>query len=72
MEIETKRPIKCIKKESMIPLPEVLILTSVFGSILYSSFLFFICSKPLTGIFIGLWAPTLMGFVNYINIKFRN
>lgn len=60
------------KKDYLIPLPEVLILSSVFGSILYSLFLFFLMAKPLTGIFIGLWAPTLMGIVNYINIKFRN
>jgi hypothetical protein len=59
------------KKDSLIPLPEILILTSVFGSILYSLIQFFICERPLTAIFIGLWAPTLMSMVNYINIKFK-
>lgn len=72
MEVETKRPIRCIKKDPMIPLPEVLILASVFSTIGFSLFQFFICERPLTAIFIGLWAPTLMGFINYINIKFRN
>ena len=71
MEIRNRK-IRCVKKEPLIPLPELLILSSVFGSILYSSFLVFICDKPLTGIFIGLWAPTLMGFINYINIKFKS
>jgi hypothetical protein len=64
--------VKCKKKESIIPLPEVLILLSVFGSIAYSLTQFFICERPLTAIFIGLWAPTLMGFINYINIKFKS
>jgi hypothetical protein len=64
--------VKCKKKEPIIPFPEVLILASIFGSIAYSLVQFFICDRPLTAIFIGLWAPTLMGFVNYINIKFKN
>lgn len=59
------------KKDSLIPLPEILILASVFGSILYSLIQFFVCERPLTAIFIGLWAPTLMSMVNYINIKFK-
>jgi hypothetical protein len=62
---------KIKKKESIIPVSEFLILLSVAGSIIYSSFLFFLCNKPLTGIFIGLWAPTLMGIINYINTKFK-
>jgi hypothetical protein len=63
--------IRCSKKESMIPLPEVLILASVAGSIVFSLVQFFICQRPFTAIFIGLWAPTLMSIVNYINIKFK-
>jgi hypothetical protein len=59
------------KKDSLIPLPEILILASIFGSILYSLIQFFICERPLTAIFIGLWVPTLMSIVNYINIKFK-
>jgi hypothetical protein len=66
------RYIRCSKKEPMIPLPEVLILASVFGSIAFSLIQFFICERPFTAIFIGLWAPTLMSIVNYINIKFKN
>ena len=62
---------KCKRKESIIPVSEFLILLSVAGSIIYSSFLFFICNKPLTGIFIGLWGPTLIGIINYINTKFK-
>jgi hypothetical protein len=62
---------KTKRKESVIPTSEFLILLSVAASICYSLFLFFLCNKPLTAIFIGLWAPTLMGIINYINIKFK-
>jgi hypothetical protein len=63
--------IKCKRKESIIPTSEFLILLSVASSITYSLFLFFLCGKPLTAIFIGLLAPTLMGIINYINTKFK-
>jgi hypothetical protein len=54
-----------------IPFAEFMILLSVSGSILFSIYLFgFEKNYPLS-LFIGLWAPTLMGVINYINIKFK-
>lgn len=58
-------------KINKIPASEALILTSVGLSIIYSLYLFFGNEDLYTAIFIGLWAPTLMGVVNYINLKFK-
>lgn len=55
-----------------IPFAEFMILLSVVGSILFSIYLFTIDKNYELSMFIGLWAPTLMGVVNYINIKFKN
>lgn len=40
-------------------------------SIALSSYIFLIVGNKPLGAFIGLWAPTIMGLVNYINIKFK-
>jgi uncharacterized protein (DUF697 family) len=58
-------------KVDKIPICDTLILTSVGLSLIYSLYLFFGNGDLLTAIFIGLWAPTLMGVVNYINLKFK-
>jgi hypothetical protein len=58
-------------KNKRIPSSELLLLASVPSSIGISLFLFFVQHKPLEGIFIGLWAPTIMGLINYLNIKFK-
>lgn len=54
-----------------IPFAEFMILLSVAGSIVFSVYLFGVEKNYPLSIFIGLWAPTLMGIVNYINIKFK-
>lgn len=54
-----------------IPFAEFMILVSVFASIVFSIYLFAVVGNYPLAIFIGLWAPTLMGIVNYINIKFK-
>lgn len=59
------------KKNLKIFLSEILILGSVVISILFSVYLFTYTDKKSLAFFIGLWPPTLMGFVNYINIKFK-
>lgn len=59
------------KRNTRIPLPELLILGSVVSSILFSVYLFTYTSNQSLAFFIGLWPPTLMGVVNYINIKFK-
>lgn len=59
------------KKYKKTPLSEYLLLGCVLSSILFSLFLFFIKEEPLVAIFVGLWAPTIMGMINYINLKFK-
>jgi hypothetical protein len=51
-----------------IPTSELILLLSVFFSIGFSLFLFLVLKEIELGIFIGLWAPTIMGFVNYVNL----
>jgi hypothetical protein len=34
--------------------------------------LFLVLEEKQLALFIGLWAPTIMGLINYINIKFKN
>jgi hypothetical protein len=55
-----------------IPFAERMILLSVAGSIVFSVYLFVVETNYPLAIFIGLWAPTLMTVVNYINIKFKH
>jgi Na+-translocating ferredoxin:NAD+ oxidoreductase RnfE subunit len=59
------------QKTVRIPLAEILILGSVVISILFSVYLFTYTENKSLAFFIGLWPPTLMGVVNYINIKFK-
>mgnify|MGYP000964324614 CR=1 FL=1 len=59
------------RKDRKIPLAEILILGSVVSSILFSVYLFTNTEKQQLAFFIGLWPPTLMGVINYINIKFK-
>jgi hypothetical protein len=55
-----------------IPTPEWLILISTFASIVFSIYLYFGCNDIEKAIFIGLWAPTLLGIINFINLKFKS
>lgn len=54
-----------------IPISEIFLLLAVLGSIVGSIFLYFITGKSEEAIFIGLWAPTIMSLINYINLKFK-
>ena len=58
-------------KNSKIPTSEYILLLSVLLSILLSSYIFLIVGNERLGIFIGLWAPTIAGLINFINIKFK-
>jgi hypothetical protein len=58
-------------KNKRVPTSELVLLSGVLASIILSLFLFFIEQKPLEAIYIGLWAPTIMGLINYLNIKFK-
>jgi hypothetical protein len=58
-------------KEKRIPSAEWLLLISSMSSILLSLYLFF-CDKNFEmALFVGLWAPTLLGLINFINLKFK-
>jgi hypothetical protein len=43
---------------------------AVLGSIIGSVFLYFITGNEGEAIFVGLWAPTIMSLINFINLKF--
>jgi len=54
-----------------IPVPEYVLLLCVLFSILLSLYLFFGVGKEMMAIFVGLWAPTIMALIIYINLKFK-
>jgi hypothetical protein len=54
-----------------IPISEMILLMCVLFSILFSIYLVLILDEFELGLFIGLWAPTIMGLINYINLKFK-
>jgi hypothetical protein len=58
-------------KKSKIPSAEYILLLCVILSILFSTYLFFIEGKQMLAVFVGLWAPTIMALINFINIKFK-
>ena len=58
-------------KMTRIPLSELILLMCVAFSIGFSLFLFLILDEKMLGLFVGIWAPTIMGLINYINIKFK-
>jgi hypothetical protein len=58
-------------KNKNITTSEYILLLTVLLSILLSSYLFVIEDNQKLGMFIGLWAPTIMGLINFINIKFK-
>ena len=58
-------------KNKRITTSDYILLLTVLLSILLSSYLFVIEDNQKLGMFIGLWAPTIMGLINFINIKFK-
>lgn len=58
-------------KNKRITTSEYILLLTVLLSILLSSYLFVIEDNQKLGMFIGLWAPTIMALINFINIKFK-
>jgi hypothetical protein len=51
---------------------EVVLLLLVLALIGVSEYYFLILDQPLKAIFIGLWCPTILGFVMIFNLKKRN
>jgi hypothetical protein len=62
---------KIEKLDKKIPFSERLLLSAVLGSILGSIFLYFYTGNAEEAIFVGLWAPTIMSLINFINLKFK-
>jgi len=48
---------------------EILILVVTILCIFMSEYIYLVQNEPLKAIFIGLWPPTMLGLVNYINSK---
>jgi hypothetical protein len=51
---------------------EVVLLLLVLVLIAVSEYYFLIMNQPLKAIFIGLWCPTILGFVMIFNLKKRD
>ena len=64
MEAITRK--KIMKKITPI---EILILLSVVICIFYSEYLFVYQNDYMKAVFIGLWPPTMLGLLNFINSK---
>lgn len=54
-----------------VPFSELVLLACVLFSITFSLYLFLAVREEMLAVFIGLWAPTIMGLINYINLKFK-
>ena len=54
-----------------VPFSELVLLACVLFSITFSLYLFLAVREEILAVFIGLWAPTIMGLINYINLKFK-
>lgn len=57
--------------KNRIPTSEYILLMCVLFSIMFSLYLFLGMGEKMLGMFVGLWAPTIMGLINYINLKFK-
>jgi hypothetical protein len=48
---------------------EILILAVCFLCIFVSEYIYIVQGNALKAIFMGLWPPTILGLLNFINIK---
>jgi hypothetical protein len=51
---------------------ELVVLFMTLVIIFISEYYYIVQNNPQKAIFIGLWPPTILGLVNYFNIKKRN
>ena len=51
---------------------ELLILIITVVVIFTSEYFYLVQNNPMKAIFIGLWPPTILGFLNYFNSLKRN
>jgi hypothetical protein len=50
-------------------IPELIILVSIVALILISEYYYVVMDNPMRAIFLGLWPPTMIGFLIYLNLK---
>ncbi len=55
-----------LKKFNM---PELVILATIVALIFISEYYYLFLNDPMRAIFIGLWPPTMIGLLIYINLK---
>jgi len=48
---------------------ELLILIVTIACIFVSEYIYLVQNEPLKAIFIGLWPPTMLSLINFINSK---
>lgn len=48
---------------------EILIFIMVFVLIIIAEYYYVVLKDPQRAIFIGLWPPTILGILNFINLK---
>jgi len=48
---------------------ELIILACIIAVIFISEYDYLVLDNPMRAIFIGLWAPTMIGLLIYINLK---
>lgn len=51
---------------------EFLILLVTIVLIFVSEYYYLVLNNPMRAIFIGLWPPTILGLLNYVNSKIKN
>jgi hypothetical protein len=51
---------------------ELVVLFMTLVIIFISEYYYIVQNNPQKAIFIGLWPPTILGLINYFNIKKRN
>ncbi len=49
--------------------PELIILATIVALIFISEYDYIVLNNPMRAIFIGLWPPTMIGLLIYINMK---
>lgn len=51
---------------------ELLILAFAIFTIFLSEYYYIVLNQPMKAIFVGLWAPTILGLLIYVELKRRN
>jgi len=58
-----------MKKVKKFSISEILILVVCVVCIFVSEWIYLVQNNPTKAIFIGLWPPTILGLLNFFNIK---